>query len=108
MRWLILRRIGESSDFQMWVIHVLQMRFFKSSRMSPTAAVLNKFRQTEILGEYFIQRYVYTPPSLTAITNPLTSADLSSRSSRSKTRRNQAIEQEIPAPSSKYSLPRRY
>jgi len=64
---------------------------------------LTNSRQTEILGEYFIQRYVYTPPSLTAITNPLTSADLTSRSSRSKTRRNQTTEQEIPAPSSKYS-----
>ena len=60
-------------------------------------------RQTEILGEYFIRRYEYIPPSLTTITNPLTSADLSSRSSRSKTRRNQIVEQEPPALTSLYS-----
>ena len=55
-----------------------------------------------MLEEYFIHRFPYTPPSLTTITNPLTSADLTSRSSRSKTRRNQAVEQEIPTPTSKY------
>jgi hypothetical protein len=55
-----------------------------------------------MLEDYFIHRFPYPPPSLTTITNPLTSADLTSRSSRSKTRRNQAIEQEIPAPASKY------
>jgi hypothetical protein len=59
-------------------------------------------RQTEILGEYFIQRYGYVPPPLTAINNPLTSADLTSRSSRSKTRRNQVMDQEIPSLSAKY------
>ena len=53
-------------------------------------------RQTEVLGEYFIRRYEYIPPSLTAITNPLTSADLTSRSSRSKTRRNQVVDQAPP------------
>lgn len=76
---------------------VLQVFSYVPKHEGPTNA-----RQTEILGDYFIQRYVYIPPSLKAITNPFTSADLSSRSSRSKTRRNQASEQEIPALSSKY------
>lgn len=60
-------------------------------------------RQTEILGEYFIHRQAYTAPPLTSIKNPLTSADLTSRASRSKTRQNQAIVQEIPPPYSKFA-----
>lgn len=85
----------------MWAIHASPMLFYKSSRNSSYEYAND--RQTEILEECFIRRYPYIPPSLTTITNPLTSADLSSRSSRSKTRRDQVIQQDPPALATKYS-----
>jgi hypothetical protein len=86
--------------FRMWAIRASPMLSFKSFRMS--LARPSNASQTEILGDYFIRRYPYTPPSLTTIKNPLMSNDLTSRSSRSKTRRNQSVQQEIPSLSSKY------
>jgi hypothetical protein len=59
-----------------------------------------EFRQTEILGEFFIKRLGYKPPSLI---NTVDSADFTSRSSRSKTKRN-LIESDPPSPRSKYPL----
>jgi len=70
---------------------------------NPLLVVINR-RQTEILREFFIDRYPYIPPPLTSITNPFTSADLTSRSSRSKTRRN-LTEQDPPPLSSRYPSP---
>ena len=56
-------------------------------------------RQTEVLGEYFVRRSEYILPP---ITTTHLSTDFTSRSSRSKTRRSEVIQEDEPAPATKY------
>jgi len=102
VRWLMRVKIGESLDFLMLEIPVLRMLSCKFSRIlhHPLSEVfVDPCRQTEVLGEYFVRRYEYIPPPITA---PLLSADFTSRSSRSKTRRSEVTQEDPPAPASKY------